>query len=197
MENAGSISLWIQQLKEGDPHAAQKLWERYCRRLVGLARKKLGDSPRRSVDEEDVVLSAFNTFCQRAQAEKFPDLHDRNSLWPLLALITARKAASERKHQRRAKRGGGRQLNQLAADDSSSGWNFVAEEPSPADAAIFLSELERFMDSLDDPTSRLILLWKLEERTNVEIARSLDCSLTAVERKLRFIRKRLSREVTE
>ena len=37
----------------------RQLWQRYYRRLLGLARKKLGDSPRRVADEEDVVLSAF------------------------------------------------------------------------------------------------------------------------------------------
>jgi DNA-directed RNA polymerase specialized sigma24 family protein len=51
------------------------------------------------------------------------------------------------------------------------------------------------MDSLDDPSHRLILLWKLEERTNPEIARHLDCSLSAVERKLRLIRNRLNKEI--
>jgi hypothetical protein len=37
----GSVTHWIQELRAGDPIAAQKLWERYFRRLVGLARQKL------------------------------------------------------------------------------------------------------------------------------------------------------------
>ena len=40
-----SVTRWIGRLKAGDPDAAQKLWERYFRRLVGLARKKLGAAP--------------------------------------------------------------------------------------------------------------------------------------------------------
>ena len=44
------------------PAAAQKIWERYFQRLVGLARKKLEGVPRRSFDEEDVALSAFDSF---------------------------------------------------------------------------------------------------------------------------------------
>ena len=36
-----SVTQWLDRLKAGDPAAAQKLWERYFRRLVGLARKKL------------------------------------------------------------------------------------------------------------------------------------------------------------
>jgi RNA polymerase sigma factor (sigma-70 family) len=193
----GSISVWIRKLKQGESEAAERLWERYYCRLVGLARKKLLDSPRRVTDEEDVVQSAFTSFCLRAQAGQFPDLRDRDNLWPLLVLLTARKAANQRKHERRAKRGGGRVRNEAAQNpdnDASEFAQIIAAEPSPDDVLIFCSELERFMDSLGDPTHRLILFWKLEERTNTEIAHHLDCSLSAVERKLRLIRQRLSSE---
>ena len=56
MTPEGSVTRWIEQLKTGDPLAAQKLWERYFQRLVGLARKKLLDAPRQAADEEDVAL---------------------------------------------------------------------------------------------------------------------------------------------
>jgi RNA polymerase sigma factor (sigma-70 family) len=195
MTEHDSISLWIKQLKAGDAEAAQHLWQRYYRRLMGLARKKLGDAPRGVKDEDDVVQSAFKSFCLRAQAGQFPDLRDRDNLWPLLVLITARKAVNQRVHEARAKRGGGRVSNQPPPDDSDSvGGDFlqaISDEPSPDEAAVFLAEFEGLMDSLDDPTQRVIVLWKLEERTNQEIARHLDCSLSAVERKLRQIRKRL------
>jgi RNA polymerase sigma-70 factor (ECF subfamily) len=193
-----SINICLEKLKCGNPDAAQDLWYRYYHRLVGLARKKLGDSPRRTMDEDDVVQSAFSDFCRRAQAGCFPDLHDRDSLWALLALITARKAANQRGHEHRIKRGGGAAKNKNEADAGAGDWELaqvVAEQPSAEDAALFVTQLERFMDSLDDPSDRLILLWKLEERTNPEIARHLDCSLSAVERKLRSIRKRLSGEI--
>jgi DNA-directed RNA polymerase specialized sigma24 family protein len=159
-----SVTHFLAQLKGGDAGAAQPLWDRYYSRLVALARKKLGDLPRRSVDEEDVMVSAFDTFCRRAQAGNFPDLRDRDGLWPLLALITARKAAKHRKREGRAKRGGGRQPIQPDPDASGNVEMapFVSAEPSPEEAAIFLSELERFLNSLDDPTDRQILLGKLE-----------------------------------
>jgi RNA polymerase sigma factor (sigma-70 family) len=191
----GSISLWIQQLKEHDAAAAQQLWQRYYHSLVRLARKKLGDSPRRAHDEEDVVQSAFTSFCLRAQAGQFPDLRDRDSLWPLLVFITARKASNQRVREGRAKRGGGKvRTSAQAEDDDEADWfaNFIADEPSPEDAVIFYTELERYMDSLEDPAERLILFWKLEERTNAEIARHLDCSLSKVERKLRLLRQALA-----
>jgi RNA polymerase sigma factor (sigma-70 family) len=195
----GSVSMCLKQFKEGDSTAAQNLWERYYHRLIGLARKKLGDTSRRAMDEQDVVQNAFASFCRRAQAGFFPDLNDRSSLWALLALITARKAGNQRMHEGRGKRGGGRAPIQPPADESQADWKLlqvVGDQPSPEDGALFVAQLEQFMESLADPRDRLILLWKLEERTNKEIAGHLDCSLSAVERRLRFIRKRLSSETT-
>jgi hypothetical protein len=45
MSSEGSVSHWISELKAGDPAAAQTLWERFFRRVVGLARKKLQGPP--------------------------------------------------------------------------------------------------------------------------------------------------------
>jgi RNA polymerase sigma factor (sigma-70 family) len=196
----GSITANLRQLKGGDLDAAQFLWERYYHRLVALARKKLGDSSRRTMDEDDVVQIAFSSFCLRAKVGCFSELKDRDSLWALLAFITARKAANQRVHEHRVKRGGGRTSNSSSweqAEGDGELMQVVGREPSPDDAALFVTQLEQFMHSLQEPTDRIILLWKLEERTNQEIARHLDCSLSAVERRLRFIRKRLRNEISE
>jgi RNA polymerase sigma factor (sigma-70 family) len=197
MAEQGSVSCWITQLQDGDGQAAQALWERYYPRLVALARKKLIDVPRRVADEEDVVQSALNSFYQRAQQGQFPDLSERDELWSLLVTITARKAINQRKHQGRAKRGGNRVMDEAAfggadaADPAMA--NVVGSEPTPEFAADVAEQLDRFMADLEDPTHCVIALWKLEGRTNPEIARHLDCSLSAVERKLRLIRRRMSR----
>jgi len=58
MSSDGSVTGWLGRLVAGDPSAAQQLWQRYFHRLVGLARQKLRDTPRRVADEEDVALSA-------------------------------------------------------------------------------------------------------------------------------------------
>src|SRR5580704_13070841 len=108
-ENPGnSVTHWIRALKQGDQSAAQGLWEAYFRRLVGLAHARLRDAPRRIADEEDVALSAFHSFCQGAQAGRFPRLDDRNDLWQILVLITARKAIDLRNYEGRSSRGKGK-----------------------------------------------------------------------------------------
>ena len=92
MASQGSVTRWIGELKAGDRQAAQKLWERYFQRLVGLARKKLRGAKWHAADEEDVALSAFDTFCRGAENGRFPRLDDRDNLWNVLVLLTARKA---------------------------------------------------------------------------------------------------------
>src|SRR6516162_5737990 len=89
----GSITYWLHQLQAGDQEAAQELWNRYFQRLVGLARSKLRGAPRRVADEEDVALSAFDSFCRHAEQGRFPDLADRDGLWRLLVVMTSRKSA--------------------------------------------------------------------------------------------------------
>ena len=93
MSSEGSVTRWLGALRAGDPAAAQQLWERYFHRLVGLARQRLCGARRRAADEEDVALSAFDSFYRAAEAGRFPQLADRDGLWRLLVTITARKAA--------------------------------------------------------------------------------------------------------
>src|SRR5271166_6472385 len=64
MSSTGSVTRWINQLEAGDLAAAQPLWDRYFQHLVELARRKLGSKPRAKKDEEDVALSAFDSFCR-------------------------------------------------------------------------------------------------------------------------------------
>jgi hypothetical protein len=59
---SGSVTHWIRRLEAGEEAAFQKLWEVYFRRLVGLARQRLRGTPHAATDEEDVALSAFDSF---------------------------------------------------------------------------------------------------------------------------------------
>src|SRR5690349_9477098 len=101
MPSDGSITRCIRLIKDGDRAAAQPLWDAYFFRLVGLARARLRNTPRRAADEEDVALSAFDSFCRRAEAGQFPRLHDRDDLWQLLFVLTVRKAVDLARHEGR------------------------------------------------------------------------------------------------
>jgi DNA-directed RNA polymerase specialized sigma24 family protein len=194
MSTSGSVTHWLRGLRDGDPVAAQRLWERYFHRLVGLARKKLQGARRRGEDEEDVALSAFDTFCRGAREGRFPQLADRDDLWRLLVVITARKALDLLEREGRLKRGGGRLRGESAlldaADPADRGIEqVVGDEPTPEFAAQVAEECQRLLDKLGDDELRSIAVWKMEGNSNEEIAGKLGCALATVERRLRVIRR--------
>ena len=203
MASEGSVTVWIGDLKAGDPAAAQRLWERYFRKMVDLARGRLHASRRGAHDEEDVALSAFYSFCRGAEGGRFQQLRDRNNLWPLLVVITARKAIDVRKHATRAKRGGGKVrgesawLNAADGSDHDGGINLViGDEPTPAFVVELAEEARRLLDALGSEELRRVAVWKMEGYSNEEIAARLGRSLATVERKLRLIRGTWEQEIT-
>jgi DNA-directed RNA polymerase specialized sigma24 family protein len=199
MSSSGSITHWISRLKSGDPAAAQKLWEAYFHRLVGLARKRLQGAPRRAADEEDVALSAFASFCRRAERGQFPRLHDRDDLWHLLMVITTRKALDQARHGRRQKRGGvapnpGPLPEPEATAEELALDQLTSPEPTPEFAAQVADECRRLLDRLGTDELRAIAVWKMEGYSNEEIAALQGWALRTVERRLRVIRSLWSQE---
>jgi DNA-directed RNA polymerase specialized sigma24 family protein len=191
MESANSVSQWIDQLKAGDPVAAECLWGCYFERLVGLARAHLRGSPRRAADEEDVALSAFDSFCRGVEHGRFPELLDRHSLWRLLVTLTLRKANALRREEQRQKRGGGRvvvesELQGMA--DSAALEQIIDRQPTPELAAQVAEECRRLLGRLNDAALQSLALLKMEGYTNGELAARLGCGQRTIERKLRLIR---------
>jgi DNA-directed RNA polymerase specialized sigma24 family protein len=200
MSSAGSVTHWIDRLKAGDAAAAQRLWERYFRRLVGLARKILRSAPRRAADEEDVALSAFASLCEGAERGRFPQILDRDDLWHLLVVITARKSRNQIKHEGRQKRGGAlRNEGAMPAsgpeDEGPALEQLSSPEPTPEFAAEVAEECQRLLGLLGAAELRSIALWKMEGDTTEQIAARLGKAPRTVERKLRLIRGLWAQEV--
>jgi RNA polymerase sigma factor (sigma-70 family) len=194
MSSGGSVTRWVTALKGGDLAAAQPLWERYHRRLVALARQKLRAARRRAADEEDVVQSAFHSFFAGVARGRFPQLDDRDNLWRLLVVITARKALDQLAHEHSKRRGGGTLQGESRIPPAGAGWDdaaieqVVGEEPTPEFAAQVAEEYQRLLDVLGDDSLRRVAVWKMEGLTNDEVAARLDCSRRTVARKLETIR---------
>jgi DNA-directed RNA polymerase specialized sigma24 family protein len=199
MSSQGSVTVWIGQLRAGDRDAAQPLWQGFYKPMVALARKKLRGAPRGMADEEDVALSAFDSFCRGIEKGRFPQLNDRDDLWHLLLVITERKAIDLVNHEKAKKRGEGKVRHEgSVAGDSSVTPLFeqvAAPEPTPELVAQFTDEFRRLLAALKDETFRTVALAKMEGYTNKEIAKRIKRSVPNVELKLKIICTRWEKEM--
>lgn len=194
-DDHGSVTRWIANLKDGDDSATQRLWERYFARMVELARSRLRALGRRDAasDEEDAAISAFDSFCAGVARGRFPQLADRDDLWRLLVVITARKVHAQARRHLRQKRGAGKVW---AATDLASGTDednqvlaeAVGSEPTPEFAAMVAEEYRRLLDRLADDTLRRIAILRMEGETTESIAEQLGCARRTVARQLALIR---------
>jgi len=189
------VTYWLRQLEVGDEDAARLLWQRYYRELVELARARLGTTPRRARDEEDVALSVLRCLYEGSARGQFAELVNRGELWQLLAAITGRKVIDQQRHLNQQKRGGGRVRGDSVVhgnddDRSSVGFDqFGGDAATPEVLAIAAEEFQRLMALLDDDRLRQIAQCKLEGYTNEEIGQRLGLACRSIERKLQRIRQ--------
>ena len=189
------ITQWVLQLGNGDQEAAAKIWNEYFGKLTRLARRKLEGMPLRDIDEEDVALSAMNSFYQGIADNKFDGFSNRGDLWKLLVTITARKATGRlRKHYAQKRGGGGVRGESVfmheAENDRGNGIGEVfGREPTPELAEGVAENCQELLDKLGDDTLRNIALMTLEGYRTEEIAVKLGCVRRTVERKLERIRE--------
>ena len=196
MNERPTDSSLVEQFKNSeDPTAAQELWERYFGRLTKLARNKMRAQQRRVADEEDVALSAFNSFFRGVTEDRFPQLNDREDLWQILVMLAERKVVDQYRKQNALKRGGGKVRGESAlggsADASGSpGWEqFSTSEPSPELVVSFTETCEQMLAMLKSDELVQVALLKMEGYTNEEIAQKLGRVTRSIERKLHTIRR--------
>jgi len=182
---------WMNQLRDGNSVAAQQLWQTYYHQLVVLARRKLDGRVRLGADEEDVALSAINSFCRAVQAGRYPQIEDPGNLWKLLMKITLHKVFHLLRNEHCQKRGGERrQLESMGKADQESVLSQLAgPEPSPQLAAQFAEQYEHLMAKLPNATLTEITVLRMEGYSNSEIAARLGKSERTIERKLNLVRQ--------
>jgi DNA-directed RNA polymerase specialized sigma24 family protein len=172
--DGGSVPLGIGALRAGDPPPARQLWRRDFAAPNRLACARL--RARAVADEEDVALSAFDSFYTGVARGRFPDIADRDDLW------------------RRQERGGGRVVRESAlaagaeseADDLAQ---VIGPGSSPEFAAQVAEECRRRLAGRPDEAPRTVATMKMEGDTNEEIADRLGCGGRTITRKLAVIRK--------
>jgi DNA-directed RNA polymerase specialized sigma24 family protein len=189
------VTKLICQVKKGDAAAAQDLFARYFRRLLGLARAKLQGKDLRVADEEDVVNSALAGFFLGAERGQYTKLHDRDDLWHLLVKITVRKAqrlVQEQERQKRCPRRAGRGTlsHGLAGTPLvDAAVEQIADRKPPPDLEVLANEaIDHLLSRLRNTRLRSLAVWKWQGYSNEEIASMLGCSPRTITRKLELIR---------
>jgi len=198
MSRTTNVSHWINLVKTGDSTAANRIWQHYFDRLVRSVRGRLNGQNRAVSDEEDVVLSVFDSFYNAAENGRFPDLSDRDDLWRLLLRMAARKVVDKRRHDLRQRRGGMVKLHSLDhAGDDENVIEAIGDEPSPEMVLMMQESVEQFFSHLAVGQLRDLAGAKLEGYSNAELAQRFDCSERTIERRLHLIREKCQQELVE
>ncbi len=199
MAQSSSVSIWLEELREGDSLAAAALWDRYFGRLVALARRQLQGGPVRAFDDEDVVIDVFDSICRGVQQGRYPDLDNRDSLWRLLFRMTLNKAADRQRHEARQRRGGGKVRSEVDFPSSEQRQqsldDLACDQPTPAMATMMVEEFSGLLQRLGDDELRKIATLKLQGFTDQEIAGQVGCVRRTIVRRLKLIRLKWSEEL--
>lgn len=204
MSNDTNVSHWIDLVKAGDSAAANRIWQHYFDRLVRSVRRRLLGQNRAMSDEEDIVLSVFDSFYAAAEKGRFPDLADRDDLWRLLLRMSARKVIDKRRYDQRQRRGGDVQIHSLdhGRDDGRDHGReddlvieAIGDEPSPEFVLTMQESVEQVFSHLGVGHLCDLAGAKLEGYSNAELALRFECSERTIERRLHLIREKLQQEL--
>jgi len=198
MSKSTNVSHWIDLVKGGDSVAANQIWQHYFDRLVRVVRARLYGHNRAVSDEEDIVLSVFDSFYIAVANGRFPDLSDRDDLWQLLLRMSARKVIDKRRHDQRQRRGGTIRIHSLnQTDDDNNVIEVIGDEPSPEMLLMMQESVEDFFSHLGVGQLSELAGAKLEGYSNAELAERFDCSERTIERRLHLIREKCQQELLQ
>ena len=187
---------WLPALQQGDERATERLWQEYFVKIVRLAKRHMTGLRFTAADEEDVALSAMNSFCRMAQKREDP-IADSTELWKLLATIVKRKANKERQRQNAGRRPDRHVLGESAVSplhDDEEHRNGIAQFPSRDPAPELAAELaETWERILSLPDAEELVLLKNDGYSNSEIAEKMGCSTRTIQRNIEKIWKEWER----
>jgi RNA polymerase sigma-70 factor (ECF subfamily) len=178
------------RLQAGDPAAAEAVFTRFARRLVGLARERLDARLRGKVDPDDVLQSVYRTFFRRHAAGEFV-LGGWDGLWALLTVLTVRKCGRWQRHFQTR----GRDVRQEvelapAGEEERLSPEHFNREPEPEEAAELADLIESMQRGLM-PRDREIVALRLQDYNAAEIATQLGLPERTIHRVLDRVRERL------
>jgi RNA polymerase sigma-70 factor (ECF subfamily) len=165
-------------------------FERFTRRLIGLARAQLDAQLHHKVEPEDVVQSAYKSFFLR-YGEGALAAEGWDGLWGLLTVITLRKCADRVRYYRAERRDIAREAATPA--EGAEPWRDAAgREPTPDEAAVLAETVERLLRGLDGD-ERAIIELSLQGHSTEEISAQTGRAARSVRRLRERVRAQLER----
>jgi RNA polymerase sigma factor (sigma-70 family) len=166
-----------------------KSFERFTRRLIGLARSHLDTRLQHKIDPEDVVQSAYKSFFLR-YGEGTLAQEGWNGLWGMLMVITLRKCADRVRYFRTQQRDMSRE--RAPSPDNENWREAIGTDPTPEQAAVLAETVESLLSALDGD-ERTIVEMSLQGHTTQEISTQLG----RAERSVRRIRERVRMQLEQ
>jgi RNA polymerase sigma-70 factor (ECF subfamily) len=163
---------------------ARAAFERFTRRLIGLARTHLDVRLRHKIDPEDVVQSAYKSFFLR-YGEGALAAEGWNGLWGLLTVITLRKCADRVRYFQTEARDLSREVK--SSNEGEEPWrNALGREPTPQEAVLLAETVESLLSGLNEDERPIVEL-SLQGHSTQEISQQLG----RAERSVRRLRERV------
>ena len=148
MNSEGSVTRCIADLKAGEASAAERLWQPYFQRLVGLAGAKLGPKAGPLADEEDVALMPSRASASGPPGADSPSSATATTFGPCWSFSpAARRPTLLSTSGGRSCPGGHRRDDGLPDDAGLEA--VLSREPTPELSAMVAENSARLFDRLD------------------------------------------------
>ncbi len=199
-ESVGSVTKWIEELRDGDSPVHPEVWRRYFAKLAHFVDYGFPKSSVRAMDGEDVASAVLETVCRKVADGSFPELRVRSDLWNVLLTVAKRKLVNQTRLETRQKRGGGRVLLETdigVFQSSVFSMDEIADKEPTLDSAIALHDTCNYLIEvvLREEKTKDVARLKLEGMTNAEIAAQMGITIRTVERKIKLIRSLWAEEL--
>ena len=158
------------------PEAQAVLYERYCERLLNVARQNVPANLRGRIAASDIVMSAFRRVFKGPAKGRFHFDHDED-FWKLLVTVALNKIRDELRRPHNSTRS-----SEALAEVAQR----VDAEPTPDEHAAFLDSLNR-VKSVLNPAEVTFLDLRLQGLKQIEIAAQMGISDRQARRHQRHI----------
>ena len=191
--NSEEFEALLEGMQKGEDWAFDMFFKKHYDRLVRFAKKKIGTFPLRTLDEEDVAMTAMNSLFNCLRENRL-EAQSSIELWQMLISIMKRKLINLREKHFAQKRGGGKVRGDSIWEQSGED-NMFHEQPDmrsdilPGAQLELLETTDILFQQLPDDKLRQIARLLLEGYRTEDIANELNCVRRTVERKVAQIRK--------